>query len=225
MVDVVSRSQPIAWPVWPPPQLPELARLTWAEEVDTVYLTIGGNDLGFAAKLLSCRFGKKACLRDREALGRELAAERANLAKVYRAVRGVSRARRLVVVGYPEIVPDGGETATGCRWLRVDEQANAADFSGRLDRMLAGAAAEGGAEYVSILGALDGHELCTPGSWMYPILQLGKPVLTTQHGHPRAAGQRAIAAAVAAELEARDTLEGAFGLPGTGPELVDRLGG
>lgn len=220
--DVLSRSQPVPGGPDPPPQVRALAGIAATTPIDTLYLTIGGNDLGFLWKLLSCRLNPFGCLSNVHALRRELREARPRLVHLYRELIRVARPRRLVVAGYPDIVPAAHERVV-CDWLGRRKRANAARLGALLDEMLLGAAEEAGAVYVPVRHVLDGHELCTPDSWMFAILDPGGPWLTTEQGHPTEPGQEAIARRVTAELQARDLLEGAFGLPGTAPELIDRI--
>lgn len=177
-------------------QLDRLGAVAQAEPVATVLLTAGGNDLRFKRKLLTCRFVPSACMSRPAKLATELADVGKRLATLYEAIRAMPGVGRLVVVGYPEIAPASHERVTGCRWLRrAKVRGRIARFAGRLDETLRLAAARAGAMYVSVRHVLDGHELCTKDSWMFPVVRWPH-ILSQQQGHPTADGQRAIAAAV-----------------------------
>jgi lysophospholipase L1-like esterase len=177
-------------------QLDRLGAVAQAEPVDTVLLTAGGNDLRFKHKLLTCRFFPSACMNRPAKLAKELADVGERLTTLYEAIRATPGIGRLVVVGYPEIAPSSHERATGCGWLqRAKVRSRIARFAGQLDQTLRRAAAKAGAIYVSVRHALDGHELCTKDSWMFPVVRR-RHILSQQQGHPTADGQRAIAAAI-----------------------------
>lgn len=202
-------------------QLVRLQAIARSSEIDTVLLTIGGNDLGFARKLAVCRFARRDCLTDRAGIDRELAGIAPKLTRAYQRVYASARARRLAVVGYPDVIPDPGEAAVRCQWLKAAKRENIEYLQRRLDETLARASAAAGAIYVSVRDALrderSGHELCTRDSWMYPILSPrllesvgGIPSVFRQQAHPTEDGQRALAVHVRAGLRAWQRMPGAF---------------
>jgi lysophospholipase L1-like esterase len=182
-------------------QLAQLSDIASATPVDVVTVTMGGNDLGFEAILTLCRL-RDCASSDNSMRGGTLDLAlgflRAELEKRYREIQAASRGARLIVVGYPEIVPDGSER-DNCRWLSEGERRYGADLTRKLNTALSNAATASGATYVPTLDALDGHELCTGKSWVYPIISLTNPagVLNRQlQGHPTKLGQEAIASRV-----------------------------
>lgn len=184
----------------PVSQMTSLERVAPLMLVDTVLVTIGGNDLGFARKVASCRFGLRACLGDRRRLEAELAAVEPVIAETYRRIRISSRAARVVAVGYPDITPDVTER-DDCVWLSERERANIDFFAQRLDATLRRAAQQAAVTYVSARDALDDHELCTGRSWVVSVARLGRNWLRDrEQGHPNRRGQKAIAAEVRAVL-------------------------
>jgi hypothetical protein len=182
------------------PQIASLRRLGRPAFLHTVLVTIGGNDLRFSSKVLSCRFGITTCLRDRRRLDAELARVEPRIVETYRRIRTTSLPLRVIAVGYPDIVPDAREHDT-CGWLSASERANIAYYAGRLDDMLSAAAVEAGVSYLPVRDALDDHELCTRGSWMVAIARPGTNWLRdSEQGHPDQRGQKAIAESVRSQL-------------------------
>jgi hypothetical protein len=182
------------------PQLDRLRSLGNSSAVGTVLLTIGGNDLRFKRKLLKCRFIPRACLTNPRELDGELAKVGSRLIKLYRTIVATAKARRLVVVGYPDIAPSAREQPSACRWMRDTEvRSRIEHFAQRLDETLAGAASRAGVVYVSVRDVLDDHELCTKDSWMFPVFG-DRDFLSQQQGHPTEEGQDAVAAKVRAAL-------------------------
>jgi hypothetical protein len=149
-----------------PPQFSFLAA-----DDSVVTLTIGGDDVGFLRVLKTCGvlsltdlFGHP-CERHYTAGGTDhlVAAINATAPKVAAVLQGIhARARhaRVLLVGYPDILPNSGH---GCwpqtpfafgdvpylRGIEID-----------LNQMLAGAAAANGATYVDTYRATIGHDAC-----------------------------------------------------------------
>lgn len=187
-------------------QVPRLRELAARTTVDLVTITIGGNDIGFAGHVRNCFFSPLPCLADGEGIARDLDAVRADLARGYRAIRRAAPPARLVVVGYPEIVPSPGERDR-CPTLSEGEKERAQRVAADLNRTIASAAGAADARFVSIRHVLDGHELCTPDSWLRPVGRFWVEEVQ-EMGHPSERGQRAIAAAVRARLVGLGLLAG-----------------
>jgi lysophospholipase L1-like esterase len=179
-----------------PPQLRQLRNLD--QPADLVTITIGGNDIGFGPVLANCFVSD--CVLDGELRRTRHRIEDDLPAALARDYRGLQRAdpdATIVVVGYPRLFPSRTRR-TGCLWLSEPERRNLNRLAGLLDRTIAAAAEQAGLEYVSVLGALNRHELCTQDSWVYPIGPFGGSL----RGHPIRPGQRAIAAIVRPRLDA-----------------------
>ncbi len=203
------------------PQLHRLNAISEKTDIDTVVLTLGGNDLKFASKIASCRIAIRSCLTDRARIDRELADVRPKLTDAYERIYASAQARRLAVVGYPDIIPNPGEATVRCGWLKTAKRDNIEYLQEQLDETLRSAAAAAGAIYISVRDALRsddlkvGHELCTKNSWMYPLTRLRAldPTRTSrsewqQQGHPTKDGQRAIATHVRRGLANWEALPG-----------------
>jgi lysophospholipase L1-like esterase len=178
-----------------PPQLRQLA----ARRVDLVTITIGGNDIGFGQVLSDCYLSD--CVLDggltraRRRIENRLPSV---LARDYRGLKAAAPGARLVVVGYPRLFPGSRAQQEGCRWLSDRERATLNRLATLLDRTIRRSARRAGVQYVSVLRALNRHELCTKDSWVYPIGPTGGQL----RGHPLPPGQRALAAIVRPRLDA-----------------------
>lgn len=176
-------------------QLDRLQALVNSQPVSRVYVTIGGNDLGFAKIIVGCVIG--SCLRHMDAV--ELPRLHNSVQpKVIATLTAVERMAGpdVVLVGYPDLIPAARTPLRGCWWFSEAEKARVRRLEAELDASQATAAAAVGIPYVSIRTALGGHELCTPTPWINPIARLTS-LLSPEQGHPTAAGQRAIAQLVA----------------------------
>jgi lysophospholipase L1-like esterase len=146
---------------------PQLAALR--DSTDLVTVGLGGNDLGLFARLVL------GCLRE-ESAGSPCdepggAAFRADLAEIETRVTGaIDRVQAaapeavVVVVGYPQLVPERGV----CQLLPMD----AARYpvmravNAGLSAAVARAATAAGATYVDVLAASEGHDVCSDEPWV-----------------------------------------------------------
>lgn len=174
-----------------------------------VTLTIGGNDIGFVNIILTCAtesllspFGDP-CTQHYTAGGTDQLAAQINatapkVAAVLQAIHQRAPQAEVVVVGYPDILP---EYNNGCwplepiaygdvSYLRATEK--------RLNAMLAATAAANGAHYVDTYTPTIGHDICKlPGTkWFEGLI----PLAAAAPFHPNAKGEAAMAAAVESTL-------------------------
>ena len=168
------------------------------DPVDIVVLTIGGNDLGFAKILTDCYY--KECLKRVYTVEQRKATKlRSKLRRTYEAVVSSSGGARVVVVGYPRLFSDDGDTGN-CAWLEPVELQRLNDLQIVFEGVQRNAALDAGVEFVSLYNALDGRELCTDRSVIEevnPFTHLPRNGSSWQEqGHPRAEGQQLMAAAV-----------------------------
>jgi len=180
---------------------------------DLVTVGIGGNDIGFGEIVITC--GKLsssqplgAACRDHyrrggvDGLSARIKAAAPKIDAVLAAIRERSPRARVLLVGYPTILPDSGP---GCypvvpfspgdvAWLRDTEKA--------LNAMLAQSAARGGAQFVDTYGPSVGHDVCqVPGrKWVEGLL----PTSPAAPAHPNALGMRNSAAAVLRAVQGRE---------------------
>jgi len=174
-----------------------------------VTITIGGNDIGFKSILLECVTLSASspsgdpCRRHFTAGGtdRLAAAVRAVAPKIAAVLRGIHHRApraRVLLAGYPDILPS---TGTGCwpdvplahgdvPYLRATEVA--------LNRVLAREAAANGATFVDTYRATIGHDACQrPGTrWVEGLV----PASPAYPFHPNRRGQQAMARQVLAAL-------------------------
>jgi lysophospholipase L1-like esterase len=194
-----------------PPQLRALSAST-----TLVTVGIGGNDLGFTAILTRCveldvldvLFARVFNHPDDSApcrasytsggtdqIGRKISAASAELAAALRRIHDLAPRARVLVVGYPDLLPaSGGST---CALVLGITAADVAYLNGaelQLNRMLRGQAAAAGDGYVDTYTPSIGHDACTASAvrWIEPLI----PDAPAAPMHPNAAGQQAIAAAV-----------------------------
>jgi lysophospholipase L1-like esterase len=175
----------------------QLAVANRKKPVDLVTITIGGNDLGFGSTLTKCYVQNYTnnCLSD---LIQDFEKVKKVVTRVHDkvvpAIHAAAPNAKIIVVGYPRLVPTEQSETTGCGWLSDQERANLVTVQSYLDSKLSLAFLGGPVSYVSVTDALDGHELCTADSWIYRLAPTGGQL----RGHPTAKGQAAIAEVVAA---------------------------
>jgi lysophospholipase L1-like esterase len=177
----------------------------------TALVTIGisGNDIGFSGIITTCAqdslsnpFGSPCKNRytagGTDQLQARIAATAPKVANVLQAVRAAAPNARVVVVGYPAILPD---TGSGCwpvvpiafadvGYLRSTEKS--------LNTMLSSTAAGNGASYVDTYTPSIGHDACKSQSvrWVEGLFP-GNPAAPF---HPNAAGEQSMANATFARL-------------------------
>jgi hypothetical protein len=172
--------------------------------VQTVTVSIGGNDIGFTSILENCvsvsPFGHPC--RDQydaggtDQLAARIAAAAPKVAAVIQGIHTRSPSARVLVVGYPAILPDSG---SGC-WPQVPlAWADVPYLRGTekgLDTMLAQQAAAHGAVYVDTYTPSIGKDSCTSSGtrWVEPLV----PGNTAAPFHPNARGMAGMAPVVAA---------------------------
>jgi hypothetical protein len=174
-----------------PPQFDALDRRT-----DLVTIGLGGNDDGLFGALI----GQCTQLRSSDPTGSPCTAKvgpgvdaslkriRSNIAGVVRGVRKRSPHARILVVGYPQIVPASGT----CPDLPLADGDYA--FARRVSQGLNGAvragAADGRAEYVDVSTPSEGHDICAADPWINGRVTSAQRALAY---HPLAAEQQAVA--------------------------------
>jgi hypothetical protein len=137
----------------------------------------------------------------------ELASLTQGLSASIAFIKNRAPAAQIVVVGYYQIIPAANSplqgTSTACRDLRLSRPGGAwrtairaeADF---LQQQLNGAissavAKRPGVAYVDIQNLFQGHEMCTPDTWLFSG--------DWDAAHPNATGQQQIGQAVIADCE------------------------
>lgn len=164
--------------------------------VDLVTLGIGGNDIGFGEIILTCATHSvllpitAPCrghyMRHGDELAGRIAATAPKVAAVLAAIRERAPAARVLVVGYPVILPASGPGCWPVMPVAVGDVAWLRDVQGRLNGMLAEQAAAAGATFVDTYTSSVGHDVCRlPGQkWVEGVL----PTAPASPVHPNAAG-------------------------------------
>jgi hypothetical protein len=186
---------------------PQFSALSSGDSVVT--LTIGGDNVGFLAILKTCAalslidlFGHP-CQRYYTAGGTDrlaaaVAATAPKVAAVLRGIRARAPNARVLLVGYPDILPAAG---AGC-WPQVPFAFGDLPYlrgvEVALNRALARAAAGNGATFVDTYTPTTGHDACQePG---VKDIEGLLPVSLAYPFHPNVRGQQVIAAQVLAAL-------------------------
>ncbi len=200
----LSRSQRVSLGGRNPPQLDAVRA-----DTDLVTLGIGGNDIGFieivntCARLSPAEPSGAACRGSYTAGGTDQLVGRITdtapkIATALRAVAERAPDARVLLVGYPVLLPDTGPgcfpdvpfTAGDVTYLRQVEQ--------RLNAMLAEQAGLAGVTYVDTYRPSVGHDWCQPPGtkWVEAL----EPTAPAAPVHPNALGMQATARAVLAAL-------------------------
>jgi lysophospholipase L1-like esterase len=182
---------------------PQITALDGSETLVTI--TIGGNDVGYVPLLLAASLpwpvqrlpllrNRVSELRDRDERDRALNAVFDSLCAVGRAVRERAPRARVFFVDYLTILPPDGAVAP----LSNADAELGRHVAATLERTTADAAAATGCEVARAGAASREHHAWSAEPWtIKPGLPLpGRPALL----HPNAAGMRAVAELVAAQL-------------------------
>ncbi|MGW0551364.1 SGNH/GDSL hydrolase family protein [Streptomyces altiplanensis] len=182
-----------------PPQFDALSA-----DTGLVTLTIGGNDIGFANIILRCvSLGVfnpvgSPCKNSYTWTGTDQLASTINATapKVAAAIDGIRQRApraRILVTGYPAILPDDGSNCPSVVSIAKGDAPWLRDTHKRLNTMIASQAAAHGAQYVDTYTKSVGHDICKPAKtrWMEPLFTSAAAPF-----HPNAAGERAMADAV-----------------------------
>jgi lysophospholipase L1-like esterase len=185
-----------------PPQLNALSATT-----TLVTLQIGGNDIGFAGIVINCStlsftnpFGSPCkdlyTSGGTDQLAAAVKATAPKVAAVLQAIHKRAPAARVLVVGYPVILPN---TGTGCWPLVPIAHGDVPYLRGveiKLNQMLASTAAANKATYVNTYTGSVGHDFCQPPGtrWVEGIV----PTSPAAPVHPNKLGERAMAKQVEA---------------------------
>lgn len=165
-------------------------------DVSLVTVSAGGNDGGlFLSLIQACRTGADPCrayVDDRAPA--ILGTTTADLASLLERVRTTAPDARVLVVGYPRIMPASGTCAAA--GIPAADATSVVRAESALDAALDASASKAGVEYVSLRAASQGHDACagdqawTNGAAPRP----GDGIVF----HPNARGMKAVADVVAA---------------------------
>lgn len=170
-------------------QSPQIAAMQTLRP-DIVTVTIGGNDVDFAGVMRSCYVLRCNQQLDAEAVDINQLIQR--LPSYYALIRSAApTSAQVIVVGYPRLFPRTQGETHDCGWLEESERTKLNQLATQLDEGMASAARLAGVRYVSTLDVLNGHELCTSGSWVNPVRPFDSGA-----AHPNTNGQQAMATVV-----------------------------
>lgn len=187
------------------PQLDALRR-----DTDLVTVQIGGNDVGFGPIISTCAHlaaqdptgnpcerSYKASGYDRLALNILETAPRID--RVLRAVHARAPHARVLLVGYPDMLPDDGSGCFPSVPFAQKDFPYLRDTEKRLNLMLRLVAAWNRVEYVDTYGPTVGHDMCKAPAdrWIEPL----QPASPAAPAHPNASGEAAMAQAVLDRLD------------------------
>ncbi|WP_427164758.1 SGNH/GDSL hydrolase family protein [Streptomyces sp. C1-1] len=188
-----------------PPQLDAVDR-----DTDLVTVQIGGNDVGFGSIIATCAqlapqdLAGNPCQSHYTASGIDelaLAVLRTapKITQVLRAVHHRAPHARVVVVGYPDLLPDDGSGCYPSVPFAAKDFPYLRDTEKRLNLMLRLTAAFNRAEYVDTYGPTRGHDMCKAPAdrWIEPL----RPASPAAPAHPNAKGEATMAQAVLDRLE------------------------
>lgn len=189
----------------PPPQLDALR-----PETALVTIGIGGNDIGFGEIVETCATkamsvtSLKPCTDFYNDHGADELAQRIGevapkLAEVLAAVKQRSPHAKVMVIGYPAILP---EDSLGCVTqapFHPGDLPYLRDLTVRLNSMLRDAASNAGAAYVDVQAASKGHDVCRPADerWVEGIRPAADDAAPM---HPNSRGHEAAADLILAQL-------------------------
>jgi lysophospholipase L1-like esterase len=149
-------------------------------DTDLVTLTLGGNDIGFTDIITTCVVDGLSnptgspCKADFNKSGTDEITTRINAAasKLATTLKGIhTRApkARVMVIGYPSIVPDSGKS---CRPFADGDVPYLRDVNKELNSAIEAQAKSNGAEYVDTYTFTIGHDMCAADDgnrWIEPL--------------------------------------------------------
>ncbi|WP_260867633.1 SGNH/GDSL hydrolase family protein [Streptomyces sp. SAJ15] len=175
-----------------------------APDVSLVTVTIGGNDLGtsdlgFVDVVATCAslavtdpLGAPCRAHYGNSLSGRLESAASRLAGALRLVHAKAPRARVLVVGYPSVVPDDPAKCLGRLPITTGDVAFLRSVLGELNDRVADAAETGHATYVDTLNPTRGHDGCSAEPWVEGLL----PTAPALPLHPNATGERVMATAV-----------------------------
>jgi len=174
-------------------------------DTELVTIGIGGNDVGLVGAAVTCaQLGVlaptgTACRSHFNAGGSDrlvaqIQATAPKIAAVIEGIRARSPIARVVVVGYPDVLP---RTGSGCYPLVPLSPDDVRYFDGLIvqtNGMLAATSAAGGAEFADTYLDSVGHDVCTlpPTRWYEALV----PTMPAYPLHPNALGEASMARSV-----------------------------
>jgi lysophospholipase L1-like esterase len=191
-----------------PVNAPQLDSVT--SDTRLVTLGIGGNDIGFVGIILTCAalsltnpFGDPCTAHYTSGGSDQLAAmidaTEPKVAAVLQAIHQHASQARVLVVGYPDILPEHSDGCWPLQPIAYGDVSYLRTTEKELNAMLATAAAQNGAEYVDTYTQTVGHDICKPEGvkWIEGVI----PTAPAAPVHPNAEGEETLANIVEAALD------------------------
>ena len=180
-----------------PPQLDSLQA-----ETDLVTLGIGANDFRYFSKMIftclrvakrdpqgaPCR-EKNLTPQGRDRIEKNLGQIRANVARVVREIARRAPEARILLIGYPQLLPAEG-TCRAKLPLAVGDYEYTRDLNLRLANAVRRGGVSAGAEFVDLVEASQGHDICSDEPWVAGIRGAPQRAMGL---HPYPEEQRAVA--------------------------------
>ncbi|MGW0945689.1 SGNH/GDSL hydrolase family protein [Streptomyces sp. NPDC002623] len=176
---------------------------------DVVTVQIGGNDIGFGTIIGTCAQLAPTdptgdpCRRHYGASGVDqlsvtIAKTAPKIARVLEAVHDRAPRARVLLVGYPDLLPDDGSGCAPSVPFATGDFPYLRDTEKRLNLMLRLVARWNHVEYVDTYGPTIGHDMCKSPAvrWIEPL----QPASPAAPAHPNAKGEEAMAGAVLKRL-------------------------
>ena len=186
---------------------PQLSAVTG--DARLVSLGIGGNDIGFVDIILTCAglsltspFGDPCTAHytsgGTDQLAALINATEPKVAAVLQAIHQRAPQARVLVVGYPDILPEHNNGCWPLQPIAYGDVSYLRATEKRLNSMLATAAAQNGAQYVDTYTPSIGHDVCQAANvkWIEGVV----PLAPAAPMHPNAKGEAAMARAVESAL-------------------------
>ncbi|MFJ6194924.1 SGNH/GDSL hydrolase family protein [Micromonospora sp. NPDC092111] len=189
------------------PVPPQLNAITSATALVTVQ--IGGNDIGFSGIISDCAQASlnsplgspcknKYTAGGTDQLQARVSATVPKVTAVLRAVRQAAPAARIVVIGYPAILPDSGNGCWPVVPIAYQDVPYLRGVAKSLNAMLASTAAANGATYSDVYTPSIGRDACKSSGtrWVEGLV----PQNSAAPFHPNARGEQGMATALLATL-------------------------
>lgn len=130
-----------------------------------ITLTMGGNDVDFGGKLVTCALWQPTCefakYSWRTSMKNELREQFSNLSNLYEELATASPGTKIYVLGYPQFInADPNASCTNTFNLNDEERELVVNSIIYLNNVIEAAATSAGVTYVDTEGALGGHRIC-----------------------------------------------------------------
>jgi len=180
------------------------------QDTRIITITIGGNDVNYSSSLIACGrdgLNGKSCLEasadaaapdvDSAAVDSLLNQEESKLVAMLGQLRQAAPAARIYLVTYPMVLPDPAVPCPPDVPMLAADVTFLGGVGARLQAAFSAAAAMAGVTFVDWYGPSHGHDACAPADQRWVEGQANSAVAPY---HPNAAGMRAVADLIVAEI-------------------------